>query len=292
MTRSMTGFGTGEAITAAGRYAVEVRSVNHRFCEILVRLPRDLAPLEDRVKAILQGRVLRGRVDIAIIREEQGKRTRTVKADLELATAYASALHDLKQALSISGPLELSTLVSLPDLIRIEEQKEDLETLWPAVAAGVSVAVDRLVAMRETEGSRLAADLGRRIERLGEHIVAIEERAPAVVQEYHTRLARRLQELTSGIAVDPGRLATEIAMFADRTDITEEITRFRSHLTQFQGTLGADGAVGRTLEFIVQELGREANTIGSKANDLAITRLVIAMKGELENLREQIQNVE
>ena len=266
--------------------------MNHRFCEIVVRLPREFAALEDQVRAIVQGRVLRGRVDVAIMRQDHGKRTRAVKADLDLATAYASALNDLKRALSISGPLDLPTLVSLPDLIRIEEQKEDLEVSWAALSVGVADAVDRLVAMRETEGARLAADLARRVERLDEHIAAIEARAPSVVEEYHARLARRVQELTHGVSVDAGRLATEIAMFADRTDVTEEITRFRSHLVQFQSTLNADGAVGRTLEFIVQELGREANTIGSKANDLAITRRVIAVKGELESLREQIQNVE
>ena len=292
MTRSMTGFGTAEATTSLSRYAVEMRSVNHRFCEIVVRLPREFAALEDQVRAIVQGRVLRGRVDVAIIRQDHGKRTRAVKADLDLATAYASALNDLKHALSISAPLDLSTLVSLPDLIRIEEQKEDLEVSWAALSAGVADAVERLVAMRDTEGARLAADLARRVERLDEHIAAIEARAPSVVGEYHARLVRRVQELTDGVSVDPGRLATEIAMFADRTDVTEEITRFRSHLVQVQSTLNADGAVGRTLEFIVQELGREANTIGSKANDLAITRRVIAMKGELESLREQIQNVE
>lgn len=288
----MTGFGAAEATTGLSRYAVEIRSVNHRFCEIVVRLPREFAPLEDQVRAIVQGRVLRGRVDVAIIRQDHGKRTRAVKADLDLATAYASALNDLKRALSISGPLDLPTLVSLPDLIRIEEQKEDLEVSWAALATGIADAVDRLVAMRDTEGARLGADLARRVERLDEHIGAIEGRAPSVVEEYHARLVRRVAELTTGVTIDPGRLATEIAMFADRTDVTEEITRFRSHLVQFQSTLNADGAVGRTLEFIVQELGREANTIGSKANDLAITRRVIAVKGELESLREQIQNVE
>ncbi len=292
MIKSMTGFGAAEAVAGPSRHAIEVRSVNHRFCEVLVRLPRDLAPFEERVKAAVQGRVLRGRVEVAIIREEQGKRTRTAKADLDLAGAYVKAINDLKQALSISGPFDLSMLLSLPDLIRIEEQKDDLDALWPALAGGLEAAMDRLVAMRETEGARLEADLRGRIGRLEGHIGAIDERAPAVAREYHERLTRRVQELAGGVAVEPGRLAAEVAMFADRADISEEITRFRGHLAQFRDTLEMPGAVGRTLEFIVQELGREANTIGSKANDLAITRLVIAVKGELESLREQIQNVE
>jgi uncharacterized protein (TIGR00255 family) len=292
MLRSMTGFGTGEVATPFGRYAIEVRSVNHRFCEIVVRLPRDLAPLEDKVRALAQARILRGRVEVAIIREDQGKRPRTVKSDLDLARAYVSALNELKQSLSLSGTLDLSVLVSLPDLIKIEEEKEDLEAVWPALADGVGKAFAELVAMRVGEGARLASDLGQRVERLDRTIGEVEERAPVVIREYHTRLSRRVQELAAGLPIDDARLAAEVAVFAERSDITEEITRFRSHLAQFRDTLASPGAVGRTLEFIVQELGREANTIGSKANDVEIARRVIAVKGELESLREQIQNVE
>ncbi len=292
MARSMTGFGAGEITTAIGRYTVEIRSVNHRFCDVVVRLPRDLAALEDRARGLVQGRILRGRVEVAIIREDHGKRPRTVRADLDLARAYASVLNDLKQAFSISETLDLSALVSLPELIRIEEEREDLEAAWPPIAAGVGVALDRLIAMRETEGARLAADMLERMERLAGHIAAIEARAPQVVQDYHARLSRRVAELAGATPVDAGRLATEVALFADRCDITEELTRFRSHVAQFQTTLASGGAVGRTLEFILQEMGREINTIGSKANDLEITRRVIAIKGELESLREQVQNVE
>lgn len=288
----MTGFGSGEILAATGRFMVEVRSVNHRFCEILVRLPRDLSVLEERIRSLVQASVLRGRIDVAIIRENQGKRPRTVKTDLDLATAYVSALNDLKRALSLSGTLDLADLISLPDLIKIEEEKEDPEALWQAVADGVKVALDRLIAMREAEGARLASDLLQRVGRLGEDIAGVEARAPEVVQEYHTRLSRRVKELAGTVPVDAARLATEVAVFADRSDVTEEVTRFRSHLAQFQATLATDGAVGRKLEFIVQELGRETNTIGSKANDLEITRRVISMKSDLESLREQIQNVE
>ena len=290
--RSMTGFGAGEIATSTGRYVVEIRSVNHRFCEIVVRFPRDLAPLEDRVRALVQTRILRGRVEVAIMRENHGKRPRTVKTDLDLATAYISALNDLKRALMISGSLDLSVLLSLPDLLRIEEEKEDPETSWPAIASSIGRALDRLVEMRETEGARLASDMNERVDRLIRLVDEIEARAPRVVEEYRARLSRRVQEMTGGVPVDAGRLATEVALFADRSDITEEVTRFRSHLAQFQSTLSADGAVGRTLEFIVQELGREANTIGSKANDLEITQRVIAVKSDLESFREQIQNVE
>ena len=292
MLKSMTGFGSGELTTATDRYVVEVRSLNHRFLEVAVRLPRDLSPLEDRIRGLVPGRILRGRVEIAIIRENYGKRARTARVDADLAKTFISALNDLKQALELPGTPDLSMLIGLPDLIKIEEQKEDLETSWPRIAEGVGQALDRLVAMRETEGARLARDLGQRTARLGQRIDEVERRAPAVVKEYAARLARRIGELRGAVPVDEGRVATEVAIFADRCDIAEEITRFRGHLAQMHQTLDATGAVGRTLEFIVQELGREANTMGSKANDLEIARAVIAVKGELESLREQIQNVE
>ena len=292
MLRSMTGFGASDLATAAGRYTVEARSLNHRFLEIIVRLPRELAPLEDRIRALVQGRVLRGRVEVAIMRENYGKRLRTVRIDLDLAKAFASALNELKQALELPGSPDLAMLSALPDLIRIEEQKEDLEAAWTAIAEGLEVALSRLVAMREREGARLASDLGQRVRRLAERADEIERRAPLVVQEHAARLTRRIEELIGMPPVDEGRLAAEVAIFADRSDIAEETTRLRSHLAQMQQMLIGSGAAGRTLEFLVQELGREANTIGSKANDVEISRAVIAVKGELESLREQIQNLE
>lgn len=292
MPRSMTGFGSGEFSTANDRYVVEVRTLNHRFLEVVARLPRDFSALEDRVRGLVQGRILRGRVEIAIIRENYGKRARTAKVDVDLAKTFITALNDLKRALGLSGTPDLSMLIALPDLVKVEEQKEDLEASWVRIAEGVGEALDRLVAMRETEGARLAHDLERRIDRLWQRGDEIERRAPVVVKEYASRLARRIADLAGSVPVEEGRLATEVAMFADRCDIAEEVTRFRGHLAQMRQTLEGEGAVGRTLEFIVQELGREANTMGSKANDLEIARAVIAVKGELESLREQIQNVE
>jgi len=292
MLRSMTGFGASDLTTATGRYAVEARSLNHRFLEVVVRLPRELAPLEERIRTLVQGRVLRGRVEVAIMRENYGKRVRTVKIDLDLAKAFASALNELKQALELPGSPDLAMLSGLPDLIRVEEQKEDLEAAWVAIAEGVETALSRLVAMREREGARLTSDLEQRVRRLAERANEIERRAPLVVQEYAARLARRIEEMIGTAPIDEGRLAAEVAIFADRSDIAEETTRFRSHLAQMQQMLTGSGPAGRTLEFLVQELGREANTIGSKANDVEISRAVIAVKGDLESLREQIQNLE
>ncbi|TMJ06502.1 MAG: YicC family protein [Bacillati bacterium ANGP1] len=293
MIRSMTGYGSAEMLTPARRFTVEMRSVNHRFSEILVRLPRDLSALEDRVRALVQSRVLRGRVDVTIMREERGARPKTVRSDTDLARAYAQALRELADVLGVAGEIGLSHIVSLPDVVKVEEAREDVEVLWPDLSRAVEEAVIALVGMREAEGRRLAADLLTRLDHVEGFARVIEGRARVAAAEYAQRLRQRVAELLREVPVDEARLAMEIAIFAERVDISEEVTRLRSHLAQFrEDVTNAAGAVGRRLEFVLQEMGREANTIGSKASDLEITRAVIGVKSELESLREQVQNVE
>jgi len=289
----MTGFGTATALTTGGRLSVEVRSVNHRFSEVQLRLPRDLTPLEDRVRGIVQTRVHRGRVEVVVMREDGARRPRTIRTDLDLAAAYARALRDVAGAVGASGEVPLAQIAGLPDVLRIEEDRVDVDALWPSLEPAVEAAADALVVMRAAEGRRLAGDLLTRagaLERMTEEIAL---RSRDVVRAYGERLRGRLAELLDETPVDEARMATELALFAERSDITEELTRLRSHLVQFRQTVsGEDGALGRKLEFILQEISRETNTIGSKANDLETTRIVITMKSELESLREQIQNVE
>jgi len=293
MIRSMTGYGRAEAQTASGRFTVEMRSVNHRFGEVLVRLPRDLAPLEDRVRAVVQTRVLRGRVEVTVIREDRATRTKTVRADVDLATAYAQALKELAGMLRVREGMTLAQVAALPDVIRVEETKEDLDTLWPQLAAALEEATTDLVEMREAEGRRLAEDLETRLLHVEELARGVEARSRGAVGEFVTRLRERIAALLGEVPVDENRLAAEVAIFAERSDVSEEVTRLRSHVAQFRQDLrDAEGAVGRRLEFVLQEMGREVNTTGAKANDLEITRAVISMKGELESMREQIQNVE
>ncbi len=291
--RSMTGFGTASADATGGRFAVEIRSVNHRFSEAQVRLPRDLVALEERVRALVMERIRRGRVEVVISRDEGTRRPRTFRADVDLAASYARALRDLAAGVEVSGEISLAQLAALPDVLRLEEERVEVDAFWPALESAVRAAAEALVAMRMVEGARLAEDMLARagaVERMAE---AIAGRSRGVVQAYGERLRGRLAELLGETPVDEARIATELAVFADRSDITEELTRLRSHLDQFRQVVTAeDGAVGRKLEFILQEMGRETNTIGSKANDLEITRAVIEMKGELESLREQIQNIE
>jgi uncharacterized protein (TIGR00255 family) len=289
----MTGFGTATAEVPGGRFAVEVRSINHRFSEVQLRVPRDLAALEDRARSIVQERVRRGRVEVIVTRDEGTRRPRTVRADVELAGAYARALRDLAAAIGAAGDVTVDRIAALPDVLRVEDERPDVDAVWPSLEHAIRSAADALVAMRAAEGARLAADLLARVETIERMTDAIAGRGRDVVRSYAERLRARVAELLAEVPVDDARLAAEVVVFADRSDITEELTRLRSHLVQFRHTVaGEDGAVGRKLDFLLQEMGRETNTIGAKANDLEITRVIITMKSELESLREQVQNVE
>ncbi len=293
MLRSMTGYGSAEVQSPSGRFVVEIRSVNHRFGEILVRLPRELSQLEDRARTAAQSRIARGRVEVSVIRDNRGDRSRTIRPDTELAVAYSQALAELARVLGVGGQVTLSQIASFPDIIKVEEAPEDAEAIWPLLAQALEEALDALVAMREAEGARLAADLRGRLDRIEARAREIETRAALVVAEHSVRLRQRITELLGEVPVDEQRLVTELAVFAERSDITEELTRLRSHAVQFRADLaGNTGAIGRKLEFVLQEMGRETNTIGSKANDLEIARAIIAIKGDLESLREQVQNIE
>lgn len=289
----MTGFGAAAADTAWGRMSVEMRSLNHRFSEVLVRLPRELAPLEERVRAAVQRRIQRGRVEVAIARDGTVPRPRAVRADPDLAREYLAAAAGLAASLRLPGEVTLPQVLAFPDVIRLEEAREDAETLWVELEGIVVAALGGLVGMRTEEGSRLAADARARLDRIEEFLAVVRERSRHVVVDYAARLRQRLGELLADVAVGEERLAAELALFAERSDITEELTRLASHVATARETLEEpEGAVGRKLEFLLQEMGRETNTIGAKANDLEISRAVIAIKSELESLREQVQNVE
>jgi uncharacterized protein (TIGR00255 family) len=291
--RSMTGYGIGEAPIPEGKVVVEIRGVNHRYTDITVRLPKDLASLEERVRGAVMAKVLRGRVEIVIMKDEASKRPEAFRADVDLAAGYVRALGELARTLGLEGTIDLAMVASLPGVIRLEEDRQDAEALWPAISTALEKALGLFVQMREEEGARLAQDLLHRIEVLEEEAEAISRRAPAVVEEYAARLRRRVSELLGEVPVDEGRLAMEAMLFAERSDISEELVRIRSHLSQLRQTIQeATGAVGRKLDFILQELFREVNTIGAKANDLEISHRVISMKSELESLREQVQNIE
>jgi uncharacterized protein (TIGR00255 family) len=292
----MTGYGAAEVEAQTGRWWVEVRSTNHRFLEVVVRLPRDLGALEDRVRAAVAGRVRRGRVEVSV-REEATGRARSVTVDTELARQYAQALETLRRELGIQDSLNLAALLALPEVVRLEEVRPDVELAWQALRTGLDQALDSLVRMREAEGAHLAEDLAARVARVEEWVEEVSRRAEELPRVYAQRLRERVAELVRALGVerppDEARLAMEVAAFADRCDVREELVRLRSHLHQARALLHAsDGAVGRKLEFLLQEMQREVNTVGSKAGDLDVTRAVLEMKSELEAIREQVQNVE
>lgn len=292
MARSMTGYGRCEATTSGKRFLVELKSVNHRFAEYSIRLPRQYYLFEERIRKVLSEEISRGRVDALISVENCGEKKRQVKVDKDLAITYYNSLKEIGEILQIRDQIEVSELCRLPDVLTVVDAEEDPEEIWPDLEAAVRAALQQLVAMRETEGRRLVEDLIHRNRIIAQFIREIAARAPQVTAEYRERLQARLTELCAEIPVDETRLAMEVAIFADRSSIDEELTRLSSHLEQMLEILPTGEPVGRKLDFLIQELNREANTIGSKANDLEISRLIIATKSEIEKIREQVQNLE
>lgn len=292
MIKSMTGYGRGENETEAKFFNVEIKSVNHRFCEVVVRLPKYYVALEDRIRKQIQEQVSRGRLDVFVTVENHGQGTKSIRVDKDLAMAYYSALEELREAIGLEEKPAIIEIARLPEVISLEEVLDDLEQMWPALSQAVEQAVGQLVEMRVTEGLRLSDDLHKRVARLEEYTETIALRAPSVVAEYKEKLQQRLKDLASDVEIDESRLAAELAIFADRCSITEELVRLRSHFQEMRNTLQAEESVGRKLDFLVQELNREFNTIGSKSNDLNISSVVIKAKSEVEKIREQVQNIE
>ncbi|MGB9803017.1 YicC/YloC family endoribonuclease [Desulfofundulus sp.] len=292
MLKSMTGFGRGESCGHGKRFTVELKSVNHRFCEVVLRFPRSMVSLEDRARRFIQSRISRGRIDGYFSVEECGERSPVVKVDKALATSYYKAMEELKATLGLTDAVSIQHLINLPGLLVVDEPAEDDDALWPVVSEALEQALGGLMQMRLAEGSQLKADLTRRLKRVEELNEQIKARAPQVVTEYHNRLTQRLQEWLRNVPLDQTRLATEVAIFAERASIAEEVVRLASHIVQFREFLDEGGPVGRKLDFLIQEMNREINTIASKAPDLEISRVVVEVKSELEKMREQVQNIE
>lgn len=285
---SMTGFGRA----TSGPIVAEVRSLNHRFAEVSVRLPRELAAVEDRVRRLTASAFARGRIEVHLALDAPTASVTALRVDKPLARAYYEALKELAIVLGLSGEPDLSLLAALPGVVSLREAAADAEALWPDVEGALGSALAAAAAMRRAEGSALANDLLAGCDELATIVSELAARAPGLGAALRARLARRLDELLLPGAVDPGRLEAEVALLAERAAIDEEIVRLDSHLAQFRSATGELAPVGRKLDFIVQEIHREVNTIGSKASDGEIARAVIAAKGVVEKLREQVQNVE
>jgi len=290
--RSMTGYGRGEEDNATKKFTIEIKSINHRYSEIVVKQPRQYMLLEDNIRRLVQKYIQRGRVEIYIKVEETGVKKPEIKVDKENAIAYYNSLKDLANYLEISPNINIHQLATLPEVIRLEEIEEDLDDIWAVMENALTKALKQLSTMRETEGQSLKKDLEKRIIFLQELSGKISRRSPVVVEEYREKLKTRIKELLDETQFDENKFNQEVVYFAEKCSITEELVRLNSHYQQFNNSLNSDESIGRKLDFLVQELNRETNTIGSKANDLEISNLVVEMKSEIEKIREQVQNIE
>jgi uncharacterized protein (TIGR00255 family) len=294
----MTGFGRGEYVSEKLSLTVEIKTVNHRYNEIALRMPRALNPLEDRVRKQITDVISRGRVDVFVNMADSSANAYEMSVDKELAASYNNALSELARTLELesdmSGAMRLAFLLRFASVINAKETIGDADFYLPFLSGAVAAALANLMKMRLAEGANIYKDLLPRIKTIKDKLAEVQERAPAVTAEFHAKIRERVAELLKDYeqAVDQDKILHEVALFADRTNITEEIVRLGSHIKQFEETFAKKIPVGRKLDFIVQEFNREVNTIASKANDFAIAQMTVEMKSEIEKIREQIQNIE
>jgi len=292
MTRSMTGYGKAEIMGNDGKFAVEIRSVNHRYGEVSVKLPRQMLALEGEIRRRVSERFKRGKIDLFIQFEPAAGNITPPAANIPLAIAYSEAFTQLRQAIGSNDPVPLGLILSQKDVLTTGEVAADLDGQVADLNAALVAALDSLEAMRLKEGEQLAREIGGRIGLVNELVEKVAVRAPVAVAANGERLRERITRLLGETPVDEMRLAQEVAILADRMEITEELVRLRSHFKQFHATMALDEPVGRKLDFLLQEMNREVNTIGSKANDAEIATIVVELKSELEKVREQVQNIE
>jgi len=289
--RSMTGYGRGQSGTNGTQFSVELNSVNRKQSDVTVTLPRDLAELEPRVRDLINSEVSRGRLNVVVACHTNSAAQKVV-LDSALARTYFNAMCELQAQLGAAGEVNIETVLRAPGVVRVPEEPIALDESWPHIEAALKEALHNLVLMRELEGKHLAKDLIHRLKTVREALRKIRELHPTVLKKFRQALQERIQKVGLELPIDDERIIKEVIFFADKSDITEELTRLESHFTQFAHHLRKNEPVGRTLEFMTQEIARELNTLGSKANDVEISQLVVTCKAEMEKIREQIQNIE
>ncbi len=300
MLKSMTGYGRGSYEDAAFSFVIEIKTVNHRYNEVAMRLPRFLNPLEDKIRKAILAKVARGRVDVFVTASYEPVEGYRLKVDKNLVKAYNKALQEIGSQLGVEDAAvgqgqKLFYIAKCQDVISTDDALPEATELWPLMEGAINEALTHLLQMREAEGQNISGDIKNRADLIETKLLEIEQRAPLVVTEYQEKLRLRVEELLKGCAegrIAEERLMQEVAIFADRVNITEELVRLKSHLQQFKAMLASVKPIGRKMDFLVQEFNREANTIASKANDLTITALDVEIKAEIEKIREQIQNIE
>lgn len=287
----MTGYGRGEGMWEGEHFQVEVRSLNHRYLECSIKIPKQYSYLQEKIRSTVQRYVTRGRVEVNVSALGEKSEAKEVRVDKDLALAYYNALKELSNYLQLDLEVDIKAIADFPDVFLVEEKEPDQENSQRALEIALTAALEDLVAMRAAEGEKLQEDIIHRIAIIEQVIKDIEERAPQVVVEYRNGLKQRMEKFLAG-EIEEGRLLTEVAYFAEKANINEELVRMFSHIDLFRSTLKEEGAIGRKLDFILQEMYREINTIGSKAGDTAIARAVVEVKSELEKIKEQVQNIE
>jgi uncharacterized protein (TIGR00255 family) len=292
MIRSMTGYGRGSIEMDGRSYTIEIKSVNHRYCDLNIKIPKSLLPLEDRIRKTVQSRLNRGKIDLFVTQNLFDKKDVSAFLNKSLADSYFSCLTEIKERYNLRDDVSLSLISKFPEVITTKQEDEDVEELWDGLESALNNALDMMVQMREREGLKLTEDIIIKCKGIKDKVLIIEEKSSDIVQEYTDKLKLRLNDLLKDYKVDENRLAMEVALLADKASIDEEIVRLKSHLTQVKETLELDEPVGRKLDFIIQEMNRETNTIASKADNLDVINIMLSIKNEIEKIREQVQNLE
>lgn len=292
MVRSMTGFGRAKSQIDGLDITVEIKSVNHRYFEFSCRLPRAYSFMEDKIKSRLSSAITRGKVEVSVLIDDNTENATVVEIDHEYTNAYLKALNKLSKEFKIKNDVKVSSLIGNNDIFKIKRQTIEDEVITKAVFTVLEEALNNFIKMRTQEGERLLKDVTDRAKYILEKVSFIEERSPETVKSYRERIEQKIKELLGDSSIDEQRILTEVAIFADKVAVAEETVRLRSHIKQFETLMSTDDAIGRKLDFIVQEMNREANTIGSKAQDIEIAHTVVDIKSEIEKIREQIQNME
>ena len=293
MAISMTGFGRGEFKNDNYHFLVECKTINHKYCDINVRLPRKISFLEDKIRNYVKNFVKRGRVDLYIKLDLIGSEDVNLKFDDKLATQYVNILKEIKEKFDLQDDISVMNVAKFPEIVKCEEKEEDEDLYWSMLKEALDMSMEKLTQMRKEEGEKLAIDTIERCDILANLIDEIEKYSNTVVDEYREKLNNRISEILENPSIiDENRLAQEVAIFADKSSITEEIVRFRSHIEQLRKTVEKNDSIGRKIDYLIQEMNREVNTTGSKSSNINITNLVVEVKSELEKIREQIQNIE
>ena len=292
MIKSMTGYGSGKAEMGSKTFTVEIKSVNSRYSDFSIKMPRIYTFLEDPIRKAASARINRGKVDIYVNVESGGEEDSVVKVNTSLAKEYLTGLKNLSAELEIPSNTTAETFLRIPDIFIVDKAPEDEEIIKSTVLSALSQALDGFDEMRIAEGEKLVCDLREHLAFIANATQEVEKRSPKIVTEYRARIEERMRDILGSASYDENRLLTEVAIFADKVNVNEETVRLRSHVDQFTQMLDEGGSVGRKIDFLIQEMNREINTIGSKSNDLDVARIVIDVKAEIEKLREQIQNVE